>query len=188
MSGRIEVICGPMFSGKSERLILELRKLPYFNKSVSLYKPRLDSRTDEVVSRSGFEMQCRAVAHSRDIAYIESLLASDVVAIDEAQFFDNGLIGEVLELAKFGRRVIVAGLDTDFRGETFGPMGGLLALADDVRKLRAACGVCREPASMTQRLIRGQPAPANSPLIVLGGIGDDTYEPRCRTHHEVPDA
>jgi thymidine kinase len=111
---------------------------------------------------------------------------ADIVAIEEGQFFDERLPEVVERLAGLGKQVIVTGLDRDFRGIPFGPMPRLLALADQVTKLTAICVMCGEPATRTQRLIDGQPAPADSPLIVIGGMGDEAYEARCRLHHAVP--
>jgi thymidine kinase len=113
---------------------------------------------------------------------------ADIVAIEEGQFWDDGLAAVVEQLADAGKQVLVTGLDQDFRGEPFGPMPALMALADQVTKLTAICMVCGEPATRTQRLIDGQPAPADSPLIMVGGMGDEKYEARCRLHHEVPAA
>ncbi len=110
------------------------------------------------------------------------------MAIEEGQFFDEGLPDVVERLASAGKQVIVTGLDRDFRGIPFGAMPRLMALADQVTKLTAICVVCGEPATRTQRLIGGQPATSDSPLIVIGGLGDETYEARCRLHHEVPAA
>ena len=108
------------------------------------------------------------------------------MAIEEGQFFDEALPDVVSRLADAGKQVLVTGLDTDFRGVPFGAMPRLMALADQVTKLTAICMVCGEPATRTQRLIDGEPAPADSPLIVIGGMGDEKYEARCRQHHEVP--
>jgi thymidine kinase len=149
-------------------------------------KPRLDTRTDEVtvVSRSGAEHRAVTVDHSAEIE--AAVGPADIVAIEEGQFFDEALPEVVEALAASGKQVIVTGLDRDFRGIPFGTMPRLLALADQVTKLTAICMVCGEPATRTQRLIDGEPAPADSPLIVIGGLGDETYEARCRLHHVVP--
>jgi thymidine kinase len=113
---------------------------------------------------------------------------ADIVAIEEGQFWDADLPSVVEQLAEEGKQVLVTGLDQDFRGDPFGPMPVLMALADQVTKLTAICMVCGEPATRTQRLIDGQPAPVDSPLIMVGGMGDERYEARCRLHHEVPAA
>jgi thymidine kinase len=155
---------------------------------VFLIKPRLDTRTDAltVVSRSGAQHTALTVDDSSGIERLAG--EADIVAIEEGQFFDERLPDVVERLADAGKQVLVTGLDTDFRGIPFGPMPRLMALADQVTKLTAICVVCGEPATRTQRLIDGQPVPADSPLIMIGGLGDETYEARCRLHHEVPSA
>jgi len=187
-SGWVHVICGCMFCGKTDEMLRLLRRFSIAGRRVVLVKPRLDTRTDEVtvVSRSGAQHRALAVDSSADIA--EQVSDADIVAIEEGQFFDDGLPAVVERLADGGKQVLVTGLDRDFRGIPFGPMPRLMALADQVTKLTAICMVCGEPATRTQRLIDGTPAPADSPLIVIGGIGDETYEARCRQHHEVPSA
>jgi thymidine kinase len=185
-SGWVHVICGCMFCGKTDEMLRLLRRFAIAGRRVILVKPRLDTRTDAatVVSRSGAHHQAVAVNQSGEI--VAAIGDADIVAIDEGQFWDEGL-PEVLErLADGGRQVLVTGLDRDFRGIPFGPMPRLMALADQVTKLTAICMVCGEPATRTQRLLDGRPAPADSPLIVIGGIGDEAYEARCRLHHEVP--
>jgi thymidine kinase len=184
--GWVHVIAGCMFCGKTDEMLRLLRRFSIAGRQVVLVKPRLDTRTDEVtvVSRSGAEHRAVTVDHS---AEIESAVGpADIVAIEEGQFFDEALPEVVEALAASGKQVIVTGLDRDFRGIPFGTMPRLLALADQVTKLTAICMVCGEPATRTQRLIDGEPAPADSPLIVIGGLGDETYEARCRLHHVVP--
>ncbi len=186
--GWVHVIAGCMFCGKTDEMLRLLRRFSIAGRRVILVKPRLDTRTDAVtvVSRSGAQHNAVTVD---DSAEIESAVAdADIVAIEEGQFFDERLPGVVERLAELGKQVIVTGLDRDFRGIPFGPMPRLLALADQVTKLTAICMVCGEPATRTQRLIDGVPAGADSPLIVIGGMGDETYEARCRLHHEVPPA
>jgi thymidine kinase len=165
-----------------------LRRFSIAGRQVVLIKPRLDTRTAEVrvVSRSGSEHHAVAVDDSSEIPIIAG--DADIVAIEEGQFFDPALPDVVERLADSGKQVVVTGLDRDFRGIPFGPMPRLMALADQVTKLTAICMVCGEPATRTQRLIDGAPAPADSPLIVIGGMGDERYEARCRLHHEVPEA
>ena len=185
-NGWVHVIAGCMFCGKTDEMLRLLRRFSIAGRSVLLVKPRLDTRTDRVtvVSRSGAQHQAVTVD---DSAEIESAAAdADIVAIEEGQFFDDRLPEVVERLASVGKQVIVTGLDRDFRGVPFGAMPRLLALADQVTKLTAICMVCGEPATRTQRLIDGVPAPADSPLIVIGGLGDETYEARCRLHHVVP--
>jgi thymidine kinase len=185
-SGWVHVICGCMFCGKTDEMLRLLRRFSIAGRRVVLVKPRLDTRTDAltVVSRSGAQHQAVSVASSTEIEGVVG--AADIVAVEEGQFFDEGLPEVVERLADAGKQVLVTGLDRDFRGIPFGPMPRLMALADQVTKLTAICVVCGEPATRTQRLIDGAPAPADSPLIVIGGIGDETYEARCRLHHEVP--
>jgi thymidine kinase len=184
--GWVHVIAGCMFCGKTDEMLRLLRRFSIAGRQVVLVKPRLDTRTDEVtvVSRSGAEHRAVTVDHSAEIE--AAVGPADIVAIEEGQFFDESLPEVVEALAASGKQVIVTGLDRDFRGIPFGTMPRLLALADQVTKLTAICMVCGEPATRTQRLIDGEPAPADSPLIVIGGMGDETYEARCRLHHEVP--
>ena len=185
-SGWVHVICGCMFCGKTDEMLRLLRRFAIAGRQVILIKPQLDTRTDlvTVVSRSGAHHQALSVEHSRDI---EALARdADIVAIEEGQFFDEGLAEVVERLADGGKQVVVTGLDRDFRGVPFGPMPRLMALADQVTKLTAICMVCGEPATRTQRLIDGRPATADSPLILIGGMADESYEARCRLHHEVP--
>jgi thymidine kinase len=185
-SGWVHVICGCMFCGKTDEMLRLLRRFSIAGRRVVLVKPRLDTRTDEVtvVSRSGAQHQAVTVGGADEI---EGVVAdADIVAVEEGQFFDDGLPDVIERLADTGKQVIVTGLDRDFRGIPFGPMPRLMALADQVTKLTAICVLCGEPATRTQRLLDGAAAPADSPLIVIGGIGDETYEARCRLHHEVP--
>ena len=184
--GWVHVICGCMFCGKTDEMLRLLRRFSIAGRTVMLVKPRLDTRTEDgtVISRSGAHHTAVAVDDSRQI---EDLVGNaDIVAIEEGQFFDERLPEVVGRLADAGKQVLVTGLDQDFRGIPFGPMPRLMALADQVTKLTAICVVCGEPATRTQRLIDGQPAPADSPLIVIGGLGDEKYEARCRLHHDVP--
>jgi thymidine kinase len=186
--GWVHVIAGCMFCGKTDEMLRLLRRFSIAGRQVVLVKPRLDTRTDEVtvVSRSGAQHRAATVESSAEIEAAVGM--ADIVAIEEGQFFDEGLPEVVEAMAATGKQVIVTGLDRDFRGVPFGAMPRLLALADQVTKLTAICMVCGEPATRTQRLIDGNPAPADSPLIVIGGLGDETYEARCRLHHEVPPA
>lgn len=183
--GWIEVICGSMFSGKSEELIRRVRRAQFAKQKIAVFKPAIDDRYSEeaVVSHNGATVIATPVSHSCDIKeYISEDL--DVIAIDEAQFFDEAIVDIVTELADEGFRVIVAGLDQDFRGEPFGPMPRLMAIAENVTKLQAVCTVCGSPASRTQRLINGKPAGYDDPIILVGA--SEAYEARCRKHHEVP--
>lgn len=183
--GWIEVICGSMFSGKTEELIRRLKRAEIARQKVQVFKPALDSRykADKVSSHSGSYFDAYVVNNTQEIA---ELLEedTDVVAIDEVQFFDWAVAELCEQLAHQGRRVIVAGLDVDFRGEPFGPMPLLMAQAENVAKLQAICMVCGSPASRTQRLIDGRPAHFDEPVILVGA--SEVYEARCRQHHEVP--
>lgn len=183
--GWIELICGSMFSGKTEELIRRLVRAEIARQKVQVFKPALDDRykVNKVSSHSGKYYEATVVENAEQIA---ALIAEDVdvVAIDEVQFFD-WTIAELCErLANGGRRVILAGLDMDFRGEPFGPMPLLMAQAEQVDKLQAICMVCGAPASRTQRLIDGRPANYDDPVIMVGA--SEVYEARCRQHHEVP--
>jgi thymidine kinase len=184
--GWVHVIAGCMVCGKTDEMLRLLRRFSIAGRRVVLVKPRLDTRTDDVtvVSRSGAQHRAVTVDTSSEIE--EAIADADIIAIEEGQFFDEGLPEVVERLAELGKQVIVTGLDRDFRGIPFGAMPRLLALADQVTKLTAICVVCGEPATRTQRLIDGEPAGAESPLIVIGGLGDETYEARCRLHHVVP--
>lgn len=186
--GWIEVICGPMFSGKSLELIARVRVAQIAQQTVQVFKPIIDDRyvIEGVRSHNGQEVRAVPVQNPNELL---SKIERDtmVVAIDEVQFFDEGIIDVCRRLAESGRRVIVAGLDQDFRGESFGQMAQLLALARDVTKLRAVCEVCRDPAltaTRTQRLIGGKPVPYDSPIIQVGG--KESYQARCPSCHRVP--
>lgn len=183
--GRIEVICGSMFSGKSEELIRRVRRAQIARQRVAVFKPALDDRYDrrQVASHDGARMEAIAV---RESAEIPGRLpeGATVAAIDEAQFLDEGIVGVAQALAGAGVRVIIAGLDMDFRGEPFGAMPRLMALAEAVDKLQAICMVCGAPASRTQRLVNGRPAAYTDPIILIGA--QEAYEARCREHHVVP--
>lgn len=183
--GWIELICGSMFSGKTEELIRRLVRAEIARQKVQVFKPALDIRykVNKVSSHGGKYYEATVVENAAEIA---ALLAEDVdvVAIDEVQFFD-WTVAELCErLANAGRRVILAGLDMDFRGEPFGPMPLLMAQAEAVDKLQAICMVCGAPASRTQRLIDGRPANYDDPVIMVGA--SEVYEARCRRHHQVP--
>jgi thymidine kinase len=183
--GWIELICGSMFSGKTEELIRRLKRAEIARLKVQVFKPALDVRyrPDNLSSHSGSYYEATVV---QDAGEIVELIHedSDVVAIDEVQFFDWSVADLCETLANEGRRVILAGLDMDFRGEPFGPMPLLMAQAEAVDKLQAICIVCGAPASRTQRLIDGRPANYDDPVIMVGA--SEVYEARCRRHHEVP--
>jgi thymidine kinase len=183
--GWVEVICGSMFSGKTEELIRRVKRAQIARQKVQVFKPRIDTRyaPAQVASHNGVLHSAIPVDNS---SQIEGLMEPDttVVAIDEAQFFDEGLVDLCSQLAQRGVRVIVAGLDLDFRGEPFGPMPRIMAEAEMVDKLQAICMVCGAPASRTQRLIDGQPASYNDPILMVGA--KENYEARCRHCHDVP--
>jgi len=185
-SGWIEVVAGVMFSGKSEELIRRVRRAIIGKKKVQVFKSHLDDRYSGVFSISshdGRTVEAVPVDSSLQIAQQLNGLA-DVVAIDEAQFLDSGIVALSTSLAERGIRVIIAGTDTDFRGEPFGAMPQLMAVADVVDKLHAICVVCGGPASRNQRLLEGRPARYDSPIIMVGGR--ESYEARCRHCHQVP--
>ncbi len=184
-SGWIEVIAGVMFSGKSEELIRRVRRAVIARKRVQVFKSHLDDRYNvvTVTTHDGLTVEAYPVSTALDIA---GQVRSDVsvVAIDEAQFLDGGIVDVASDLARRGVRVILAGTDTDFRGEPFGAMPQLLAIAEIVDKLHAICVVCGDPACRNQRLLNGRPAPYDSPTIMVGG--SESYEARCRHCHQVP--
>jgi thymidine kinase len=184
-TGSIEVVCGSMFSGKTDELIRRLRRAVIARQKVQVFKPSIDVRyaVEKVTSHAGADFEAIPVHNSDEIA---GKLDSDttVVGVDEAQFFDEGIVEVVRQLAERGIRVLVAGLDTDFRAEPFGPMPILMAVAEHVDKLQAICMVCGEPASRTQRLLDGKPARYDEPIVAVGA--SEMYEARCRLHHQVP--
>lgn len=184
-SGWIEVITGVMFSGKSEELIRRVRRAIIARKRVQVFKSHLDDRYGvySVTTHDGLTVEAHPVSSSVEIAEL-TRPESSVLAIDEAQFLDHGIVEVATTLADRGVRVIVAGTDMDFRGEPFGPMAHLLAVAERVDKLHAICVVCGDLACRNQRLINGKPAPYDSPTIMVGGA--ETYEARCRKCHQVP--
>jgi thymidine kinase len=183
--GWIEVIVGPMFSGKSEELIRRINRAKIAKQKVQVFKHCIDDRygIDHVVSHNGIKIDAMKVKDSKDIdKYVDE--DTFVVAIDEVQFFDKGVVDICTRLADKGKRVIVAGLDQDFRGEPFGPTPELMSAAEFVDKIQAICMKCGNPATRTQRLINGKPASYNDPIILVGA--KESYEARCRKCHEVP--
>jgi thymidine kinase len=189
-SGWIHVITGCMFSGKTDELLRLLRRAEIAGRRVMLVRPKLDDRTapEVVESRSGVAFRARPVAGSAEIPALVSRERASVVAIDEAQFFDDGIVEIAELLASEGRMVLLSGLDQDFLGRPFGQLPQLLALADEVTKLTAICTVCGAEATRTQRLVAGRPAGREDPLIVVGGVDDEKYEARCRAHHVIGSA
>ncbi len=183
--GRLEVITGPMFCGKTDELLRRLRRAIIAKQKIQVFKPGFDVRysSEKVTSHAGNEYNASPVESISDVL---TLLEDDVtlVAIDEAQFFGEEIIDVVQALVDKGLRVIVGGLDMDFRGEPFGQMPVLLAQAEFVDKLHAICMVCGEEATRTQRLVDGKPAYYDDPIIIVGA--SEMYEARCRIHHQVP--
>ncbi len=182
--GTIELICGSMFSGKTEELIRRVRRAVIAKQHVQVFKPVIDKRyhVTRVQSHNGADVEAVPVDSAETII---TLLDPEttVVAIDEVQFFDTGIIEVCERLADQGKRVICAGLDLDFRAEPFGGIPALMAKAETVRKLRAICVICGEEACRTQRLINGEPAAYNDPIILVGA--SEAYEARCRHCHEI---
>lgn len=182
--GRIELICGSMFSGKTEEMIRRMRRAVIARQQVQAFKPAIDRRyhVEKVTSHNGLHFEAQPVGSAA--AILDSLDPStDVVGIDEIQFFDDEIVSVCERLAASGKRVICAGLDMDFRGEPFGAMPELMARAEEVLKLHAICVVCGEEASRTQRLIEGRPAAYDDPVVMVGA--SEVYEARCRQCHAV---
>lgn len=183
--GWIEVITGPMFAGKSEELIRRVTTLSYANKKIVAFKPKIDDRYDvsKISAHNGEKYEAFAISEAKEILeHVDSSV--QVVAIDEIQFFTKDILPIVEHLAEAGCRVICAGLDMDFRGKPFGIMPLLLAEAEIVTKLEAACTVCGCGATRTQRLVNGKPANYKDPIVMVGA--KESYEARCRKHHVVP--
>jgi thymidine kinase len=185
-SGWIELVCGSMFSGKTEELLRRIRRAEIAKRKIQIFKPIIDHRygIERVASHSGLAREDAMAVRTATEIYLQVTEDAEVIAIDEIQFFDWTIADVCSSLANQGKRVIGAGLDQDFRGEPFGPMPLLLALAERVDKLHAICVVCGAEASRTQRLINGRPARYDDPVILVGG--SESYEARCRTCHQVP--
>ena len=184
--GWLEVICGCMFAGKTEELIRRINVLSFARKNILVFKPAIDNRYSdcEIVSHAGTKVPSIVVHQARDI--LDHITEeTEVVAIDEGNFFDKEIVDVCELLANKGIRVMVAGLDKDFRGEAFGVLPELLTRAEFVTKLTAVCTKCGAPATRTQRLVDGKPASFNDPILLVGAL--DHYEPRCRHCHEVLD-
>jgi thymidine kinase len=184
--GWIELVCGSMFSGKTEELLRRVRRAEIARKKVQLFKPTIDNRYGlvRVASHDGVAREDAVVVCDAEDILRRLDVDTEVVAVDEVQFFDDSIADVCDHLADRGLRVIAAGLDQDFRGEPFGPMPLLLARAERVDKLHAICVACGASASRTQRLIDGRPARYDDPVILVGG--SESYEARCRNCHEVP--
>ena len=183
--GWLEVISGCMFAGKTEELIRRIKVLEYAKKKIAVFKPKIDNRysEDSVVSHAGSSVKSFNIKNAREIFdYIDD--SYDVIAIDEVQFFDEEIVEICDHFADQGKRVMVAGLDMDFRGEPFSVMPQLFTHAEFVTKLTAVCMKCGAPATRSQRLIDGHPARYDDPIIQVGAC--EQYEARCRHCHEVP--
>ena len=182
--GWVEAICGSMYAGKTEELIRRLKRLDFARRSYCLFKPTIDNRYSDtkVVSHAGSSVESHVISDPKQI--LEMVKPSTaVIAIDEVQFFDDSVCEVCNTLAKMGKRVMCAGLDTDFRGEPFGPMPKLITQAEFVTKLTAVCNVCGAPATRTQRMIDGRPANYDDPIVLVGA--KEQYEARCRHCHAV---
>ena len=182
--GYIEAVIGPMYSGKSEELIRRLKRAKIAKQNVVVFKPQIDDRysKEDVVSHSGDAINAIPISKPSQIYdYIDN--TTQVVGIDEVQFFDIDIVDVAVDLADKGIRVIAAGLDMDFKGEPFGPTPRLLAMAEFVDKIQAICSVCGQPATRSQRLINGKPARYSDPIIQVGAV--ESYEARCRKCHVV---
>ena len=182
--GGIEVLGGCMFAGKTEELIRRINVLSYARKNILVFKPKIDDRysTTEIASHAGSKVPCIVISEAKEILDHVNY-DTDVVAIDEVQFFDEDVVDICEYLADSGLRVMVAGLDKDFRGEPFGVLPDLLTRAEFVTKLTAVCAKCGAPATRTQRIINGKPASFNDPIVLVGA--KEAYEPRCRHCHEI---
>lgn len=182
--GWIEIICGPMFAGKSEELIRRVTTLSFAHQKIKAFKPVIDDRYDKsaIASHQGSKYEAKAITDPKTI--LEEVTAdTNVVAIDEVQFFDDSIVDVCEELANRGIRVLAAGLDCDFRGIPFDNVAKLLARAEFITKLSAVCTICGCAATRTQRIIDGKPASYDDPIILVAA--KESYEARCRKHHVV---
>jgi thymidine kinase len=182
--GKLEIICGSMFSGKSEELIRRLKRSKLAKLNVLAFKNRLDDRMliEYVVSHNGNKIMAMPIDNPKEIL---SLVNPEIhiIGIDEVQFFDQEIINVICELIEQGKRVIACGLDLDFKREPFGPMPVLMAIADHVTKLKAICMECGNEAHFTQRLVNNKPAKYDDPVIVIGA--EEKYQARCRDCHII---
>lgn len=183
--GWIECICGSMFSGKSEELLRRIKRGVIAKQKVLLFKPSIDNRYDEnqVSTHNGNSYDSISIEKSSDILNFVKDTNYDIIGIDEIQFFDNDIVKIINKLADNGIRVIVAGLDMDFKAEPFHPMPEIMAISEMVTKLHAVCNKCGKEASRSQRLINGKPAKYDDPIVVIGA--SESYEARCRHCHEI---
>ena len=183
--GWIECICGSMFSGKSEELLRRIKRGVIAKQKVLLFKPSIDNRYYEnrVSTHNGNSYDSISIEKSSDILNFVKDTNYDIIGIDEIQFFDNDIVKIINKLADDGIRVIVAGLDMDFKAEPFHPMPEIMAISEMVTKLHAVCNKCGKEASRSQRLINGKPAKYDDPIVVIGA--SESYEARCRHCHEI---
>ena len=183
--GHIEVITGSMFSGKTEELIRRLERAKIAEQEIEVFKPAIDDRygEQEIGSHAGSKWKAKVVEQDEKLGKKVKETDEDVIAFDEANFFNNELVSVCQELADSGKRVIVTGIDQNFRGEPFEPVPALMASAEYIEKLRAICQVCGRPATRNQRLIDGEPAHVDEPEVVVGA--EEKYEARCRHCHEL---
>jgi len=184
--GKLEVVCGPMFSGKSEELMRRLRRAKIARQNVIIFKPKIDTRyiAGNIVSHDGNKLDAFPIEELSDILEMATYNKATVIGIDEAQFFTQSIINIICTLIEQGKRVVVAGLDLDYRGVPFGPMPTLLAIADTITKLQAICNICGIDAHFTQRIVDSKPAPFDDKLIIKIG-GQESYQARCRSCHVI---
>lgn len=183
-TGSLEVICGPMFSGKSEELIRRLKRTLLAGIPTVIFTPQIDDRyiKDHICSHDGKHLKAISITHAEEI--LEHITSETmIIGIDEVQFLQGDVVSIIMSLVADGKRIVCAGLDKDFKAESFGFIPELLALSDDVTKLTAICMKCGRPANFTQRLIEGQPASYNDPIIMIGA--SESYEARCRLCYEL---
>ncbi len=185
--GRLEVICGPMFSGKSEELIRRMRRAKIAQQSVVAFKNRLDNQHDHaieyVISHNGTKISAQPTETVQEILLIAEQENAQVICIDNVHFFSQKIIPTICTLLAKGKQVIVAGLDLDFRGIPFGPIPTLLALANQITKLHAICSQCGNEGNFTQRFINGKPALYDDPVLLIGA--QETYQARCRRCYSI---
>lgn len=182
--GWIEVITGPMFAGKTEELLRRVNRLEYAKKNIVVFKPVIDNRyaDDEVVSHNKNKTKSVNIQKAEDM-FMHVTKETEVIVIDEVQFLDGATVDIINAFADAGKRVIVSGLDTDFRGVPFSFMPTLLSIAEYVTKLSAVCLECGSPATRTQRIVNGKPARYLDPIVLIGA--SESYEARCRKCHKV---
>jgi len=183
--GSLEVVCGPMFSGKSDELIRRMRRAKIAKQRVIVFKHRIDNRyaVSHVASHDGTTIEAHAVNSVQEIESLVHQGLFDVLGFDEVQFFPSDIVPLICSYVQEGIRVVAAGLDLDFRGVPFGSMPTLLAMADTVHKLQAICSICGQEAHFTQRLVNGNPAKYDDPIILVGA--QEAYQARCRDCYSI---